>query len=666
METLSPGMHVAGKYVLQKPLARGAMGEVWIGTHASLGGEVAIKFLSHGPMHEGEDEATAMARFQFEARVAAKLSRRTRHIVGVTDHGEEHERAYLVMELVHGESLETMMRREGRCSLKTIAPIVAQVAKGLTAAHGEGVFHRDLKPANILLTHDEDGALLVKILDFGIAKLVAESGHTTQAIGSPLWMAPEQTNADSPITAATDVWALGLIAFTCLTGHSYWRGAHAEAPNPMTIVMEVCFDPLDPASKRAAEYGAAHLLPHGFDEWFAQCVSRDVNTRFSTARPVRAALERLLAPPEEPLTRVVDGAVASAPGRPSMEAPDLDIPAMRPKPVEAPKPVAAAKPAPSAQPKPAEAPTSRRSQPERIVIPPIKQAPAQQRISQEPLPAAMVPAPVNWKPFAIGGVLLLVGLFAAQRLLWTKPAPHDVPAATPSVDEPKKAPPKPGASGPLEKCPAGMARVPAGELVVGDPMRAVEPFCIDTHETTVKSYAACVKSGKCTAPATLGNWVATTADEKALRNQSCNYGRRDRDEHPINCVDWNQADGYCKANNRRLPTDIEWEWAARSGPVRYKYPWGSEAPDVQLCWSGFQKRSSTCAVGSFPKGADSYGVHDLAGNVREWTSTILSGSVLHCGSDWTDKGPDELFKLGYCGQAPKTAKSSFLGFRCAL
>ncbi len=635
------------------------MGAVYVVEQLSTGKQRALKVMHPNLVHDVKQRQ----RFVQEAKIGARVE--SDHVVEVLGAGIEQATGtpWLAMELLQGETLADRIARLGTLPRADLTEIFKQLCHALSAAHDAGIVHRDLKPENIFLAipRREGLAFVVKILDFGIAKLVAESGNTTQAIGSPLWMAPEQTNAAAPISPATDVWALGLIAFASLTGHSYWRGAHAETPNPMTLVMEVCFDTLDPASVRAAEYGVAHLLPPGFDEWFAQCVARDVEARFKTARPARAALERLLGAPEPERAAEASPRVSA----PTMEAPDLDIPVAKPKPAPAPAlaPPPAAPPAPP-KPEPKEPkPESRRSQPERIIIPPIKPV----RASREPLVVAPVveDKPFPWKPLVIGGVLVLAALFAAQKLLWTKPPGPSTPPPVASAEESKPKTVATASKAPLTKCPSGMARIPAGELVAGDPSKALDAFCLDTLEVSVRAYAACVKSEKCTAAATTGNWTATNAAEKVQRNQSCNTGRKDRDDHPANCVDWTQADEYCKAQDKRLPSELEWEWAARSGPVRFKYPWGFEVPDVQLCWSGFQKRTSTCATGAFPKGANSFGVHDLAGNVREWTSTGVGGDRLNCGSDWTDRGPDELYKLGYCGHAPKSAASSFVGFRCA-
>jgi len=664
--TLAEGTVFAGDFRVIRPLSEGGMGAVYVVEQLSTGKQRALKVMHPNLVHDPKQRQ----RFVQEAKIGARVE--SDHVVEVLGAGVEQPSGtpWLAMELLQGETLDQRLGR-GPLPREQLVEIFKQLGHALGAAHDVGIVHRDLKPENIFLAvpRREGLAFVVKILDFGIAKLVAESGNTTQAIGSPLWMAPEQTNASAAITPATDVWALGLIAFVCLTGHAYWRGAHAETPNPMTLVMEVCFDPIDPASQRAAEYGAAHLLPSGFDEWFAQCVSRDVEARFKTAKPARLALERLLTGTE--------ATTAPTLVAPTLEAPDLDIPTRpltpdlgsrereravgpdtEPKNPEPPPPVS--KPASQS----GNYPASRPSQPERIVIPPIKPA-TPPRILAQPPPRVVEHAPFPWLKVAIGLGVVLGGLFVAQRFFWTQPAPEPTPAPVASTEDKTAASAKPTASSPLDKCPDGMARVTGGEVVQGDPTKSVEPFCMETLEVSVKAYAACVKSGKCTAASTSGNWTATTKDEREQRNQSCNGGKNDRLEHPINCVDWSQADAYCKAMDKRLPTELEWSWAAKSGGARFRYPWGFEIPDVQLCWSAFSKRTSTCAVGSYPKGADSFGVQDLAGNVREWTATTVAGDRMHCGSDWTDKDADGLFKLGYCGQAPKTAKSGFVGFRCA-
>ncbi len=676
---LAPGSLFAGDFRVVRLLTEGGMGAVYVVEQLSTGKQRALKLMHPNLVHDDRQRQ----RFVQEAKIGARIE--SDHVVEVLGAGIE-PIPWLAMELLQGETLDERIEKRGPLSRADTAEVFRQLGHALVAAHDAGIVHRDLKPENIFLSvpRREGIPFLVKILDFGIAKLVAESGRTTQAIGSPLWMAPEQTNTEAPITASTDVWALGLIAYTCLTGQSYWRGAHAEITNPMSIVMEICFDPLVSASERAGEYGVAHLLPEGFDEWFAQCVTRDTEARFKNARPCRVALERLL------VGRSADASGSfSAPdlpsseprsGAPSFDAPELDLP--KPKPKAEPKSIErpAAKPAQPAPAKPAEPPKpldAPRPAPRvdlastlgsgvRPSLPQARITGSRASLRSFERPAA-AEKPFPWRNVAIGGVVMLAALAGAQRFFWTR-GPEQPPA--PASAAPHGAKPSAPAAQPSSSdssassdvaCPAGMAKLPSGELAPG---KAVGPFCLDVTEVTVKAYAACVKSGKCTAPGASGNWAATSAEDKKLRNQSCNGARADRQDHPVNCVDWSQADAYCKSRGKRLPTEVELEWAARGGASKWKDPWGFQSPDVQLCWSSFTKRTGTCPVGSYPKGANQWGVQDLAGNVREWTDTSAGPDRVHCGGDWTDKG--ELFALGYCGHAPKTARSGFVGFRCAL
>ena len=159
-----------------------------------------------------------------------------------------------------------------------------------------------------------------------------------------------------------------------------------------------------------------------------------------------------------------------------------------------------------------------------------------------------------------------------------------------------------------------MALIPAGTFWMGSPEGSgqanehpqhrvsVAAFCMDRTEVTVDAYAACVSSGTC-APATNYDYY-------------CNANFSDRGNHPINCVDWTQADVYCTSRGGRLPTEEEWEYAARGTDGRI-YPWGSEAPGNQLCWN---RLNGTCEVGAFPAGNSPFGLFDMAGNVWEWTS----------------------------------------------
>ncbi len=286
---LVEGLAVAqGKYELVRCIGKGGMGQVWCARHRTLGGEFAIKFLDRKA-----DDKEAEARLQFDAQVAAKVARRTRHIVAVHDHGEEGAHAYLVMELVNGETLENALRRTGPADVKMVCDVVAQVAKGLGAAHAEGVFHRDLKPANVLLTRDEDGALLAKILDFGIAKtarshrLPNSTGMTTDVgvvLGTPSYMSPEQARGLASLDYRCDLWALGTIAYEALTGR-----LPSDGETTADLLVNICTSDHVPVRQWRPE------LPAAAEEFFARAFAPKLRDRFEDAQSMSAAFAASLA-----------------------------------------------------------------------------------------------------------------------------------------------------------------------------------------------------------------------------------------------------------------------------------------------------------------------------------------------------------------------------------
>jgi formylglycine-generating enzyme required for sulfatase activity len=211
-------------------------------------------------------------------------------------------------------------------------------------------------------------------------------------------------------------------------------------------------------------------------------------------------------------------------------------------------------------------------------------------------------------------------------------------------------------------CPAGMMKVAGGSFKMGDrgDQVTVDGYCLDVTEVTVEAYASCTTGGKCS--------------DSGLSCDStyANWGKAGRGTHPINCVDWNQSDAYCKAQGKRLPTEEEWEWAARGGEKGTTYPWGNEAPGRQLCWDGEGSdlgkgnRQSTCPVGSYAAGDAPQGIHDLAGNVWEWTSTVYESGPgrVYRGGGWYNVDPSYLRAAFRLGSSP-SYRNNNLGFRCA-
>jgi Sulfatase-modifying factor enzyme 1/Protein of unknown function (DUF4019) len=235
-------------------------------------------------------------------------------------------------------------------------------------------------------------------------------------------------------------------------------------------------------------------------------------------------------------------------------------------------------------------------------------------------------------------------------------------AATTSPPSESVAPPSSSSSAPT-RCPAGMAGLAGGTLRVGYEV-AVRPFCMDVTEVTVAKYAACVGALRCTPASDTTYWKDISDADRAKWSPACNGARRDRKSHPANCVDWNQADAYCRAQGERLPTEAEWEWAARAGDRGWTHPWGSAPPATQLCWSGVEKRDGTCAVGSFPAGDTPEGIHDLAGNVWEWTSTSVSETDrVQKGAGYNEAHP-QLVQPSQRTAGESDGRTPNLGFRC--
>jgi phosphate transport system substrate-binding protein len=315
---LVPGTLVAGAYRIVRPLAEGGMGVVYEVEQVATTARRALKVM-HGRFAA---DATLRARFVREARLAASIS--SDHVAQVLDAGQDEASGalFIVMELLDGVTLGREIRQSGAFGWTSALMILGQIAHALGAAHARGIVHRDLKPGNVVLTRSRHAALplTVKLLDFGIAKALADVSveATGVVVGTPAWMAPEQTTAGAPIGPQADVWSFGLLTFMVLTGHHYFPSGNTKLAATAAVLREVVLDPLLPPSDRARELGLAGRLPDGFDGWFARCVDRLPERRYAGALAAYDALALLPAPePSAPIAAWQD--------RPARRAMTVDV-----------------------------------------------------------------------------------------------------------------------------------------------------------------------------------------------------------------------------------------------------------------------------------------------------------------------------------------------------
>jgi len=691
------------EYRLVKALGRGSMGQVWLAHDTVLDRLVAVKFIAELPAHDAVRQ-----RFLTEARAAARVQHP--NIIAVYRVGEIGPRPYLISEYVRGDSLDKIAQPVAWPRLLEIA---IGLARGLAAAHRQGVLHRDLKPANAIVSETGD----VKLLDFGLAKLLPHvapphvDGPAGREAASTLprepTIAPRATSESFPTGVSSGQGvagppprdrsiALGHVA--SLDGNAKTvelpAGAPARLPSggialpSVTSAGAVMGTPGymppeawrgEPATPRSDVYSLGALLyelgagapPHrgdspeavrgsalasdvpplasaalGIDPDFAavvdRCLRRDPTERFASGDAVREALEALAAD---------DQAAARVLARPPQERPS--------------------------------------------------------------------PRP-RWAVFAGAGAALAFALFAYNtfaRKHSPPPAgaasamntPPDAPAQRPSGPPALAADPQPLGAAP-GRCPGGMVPVTAGTFRMGSPEGEGAPdeqlqhevtlsaYCIDQTEVTVAGYAACVAAGGCRAAPLTVNWTNYSAKEGKLFNQRCN--RKDRPDHPINCVDWDQAAAYCTWKGKRLPTEAEWEYAARGTDGRV-YPWGNEAPSAKrlnacgsecvtvtkvemlprdLMYDGNDGWETTAPVGSYPEGRSPFGALDMAGNVWEWTAGWhgvysklaetnpqgpSTGTSRVCrGGGWATHDTNKVRATNRLWRIPMT-RDCDLGFRCA-
>jgi eukaryotic-like serine/threonine-protein kinase len=687
---LQPGDSLLlGKYTLRALLGRGGFGFVYLADDTLLHEQVALKELI--PALVGDEEI--LRRFLAEARATMRLTHP--RIVRTHDVFAERGNYYIAMEYMAGGSLEARLGASGALPVEEAVQVAAELCEGLACAHAEGVVHCDLKPANVLF----DAKGRAKIADFGIAHVPGEmrsrSWNTAAGFvaGTLPYMSPEQADGvrDDP---RVDVYAVGAVLYRMLTGRTYLdfdarETPGAQAENVLRIRGQA---PLPPGRYNPG-------IPAWLDRVVLRALAKRREERYGSAAELREALLRRAASP-----------VAARPVPPPAEKTVPMSSQSKPAPVVSPPPkrtlpawfwpgvggalalfalvVAATTwvsgrgsdrpPAPTAVPSrppavataallPSATAKARRATQAPTLEPPT---PTPEAPTATPPPTRELPTPTPEAPTA------------------TPPPTREPPTpAPPPTREPPTPTPKPalgiGSTMVSRKDGMTLVYVPAGEFLMGStnadsmagdrekPQHTVtlDAFWIDRTEVTNAMYAKCVQAGGCEMP----------AESKSFTRDSY-YGNPKYDDYPVIYVNWQQADAYCRWAGKRLPTEAEWEKAARGTDARV-YPWGNEAPDSQKA-NYNNSGGDTTAVGEYPAGTSPYGALDMAGNVWEWVNDwadenyygVSPGSnpqgpatgtsrVLR-GCDWYNYGNVINLRVAYRAYYKPSVQSFGVGFRC--
>ncbi len=314
---LSPfeaGDVVAERYRLEEPLGAGGMAFVYRAIHLGTEKECALKIIRPDLAKKGG----FVDKFLTEARIAGRIGSHP-YIVDVFDTGTDEDRGlpFIAMELVKGTTLKEYRIEHGAQPWQQVAEFVRQLGEALDEAHEAGIIHRDLKPGNVIVSTDRKGRKILKILDFGIAKVLdASTTGTATQVSTPLYGAPEQLGASvrklaaqtgftisAGVSAATDIWALGLISFELLTGESaeeYWG-----VPQLSELMFKVALEPHVAPTEVLGD--RAELLPPGFDAWFLRCIAHNSAERWQSAQQAVTELSRLLDKPGQTEASTHDG-----------------------------------------------------------------------------------------------------------------------------------------------------------------------------------------------------------------------------------------------------------------------------------------------------------------------------------------------------------------------
>jgi eukaryotic-like serine/threonine-protein kinase len=637
-----------GRYRIVGELGSGGMGVVYRAYDPVLGREVAIKTLKLSDLSDPAERNDLRERLGREARAAGALSHPG--IVGVHDVVQQGDVIGLVMELIEGQTLAAVLY-QSPLAIDNILRVIREAASALDYAHRKGIVHRDIKPANIML--DENAA--VKIADFGIAKITTSTTRTQSAsgliVGTAGYMAPEQLRG-ATIEGRTDQFSLAVVAYEMLA-----RRRPFMADSMVALTHQVVFEEAPTLSTLRPGLGA------GVDAVFHTALAKNPANRFATCTAFATALEEQLNSSLNAATMVLPNAIRTAPN-----------------------------------PIPTRPPTT-----------------------QPPAPSRSI-----W-PFAVG--LLILGVLAIPAAIYLArrgaPVQKSVPVVSAKADPPKV----PAAT------PAPVEKAPEPVVETKEPAPAKTPAPTHTTPPAAKTGGArvnrkdgqkyvwippgkfamgCVENdpncGAFAKPAhtvnlTKGFWMAETLTTVAAYKAFNDAAHREmpkapkfnaewkQTDHPMVEVNYDDAVAYCTRAGGRLPTEAEFEYAARAGAAGTLFPWGNDAThdlanfgldargkDEAGAIEGKDQWLNTSPVASFAPNA--FHLYDMVGNASEWCSDWWgqnyyrqsptddpkgpeTGTLkINRGGSW--KSPSKLLHSSYRGSRAPDDRGMTTGFRCVV
>ncbi len=675
------------KYSIEKLVGEGGFAVVYRATHVVWNAPVAIKFFTSLSSVSQEQQKRLEEEFIREGALLAELSSHTAAIVQardvgtyVTDRGTSVP--YIVLEWLEGASLEQLLEREQAAgmppwTMQDTFALIRKVGEALDVAHRAGIAHRDVKPGNIFIRDASPSRTSesIKLLDFGVAKILSDratvdaaSAKTGMHLSSftPMYGAPEQFVKSYGATGPwTDVYALALVAAELLSGKPAIDGDDFTQLGVATV---------DP-NRRPTPKTLDVPLPDAAEAVFERAVAVDPRQRYARAGEFVDALAEALGLATS--GRTTSSAVPLAAGQTALAAGETAL-------------------APAGT--------------------PMALARSSQKTTAAPS-STSVNAPPRSRGLRLGGAALgVLGVGIAVFLGFRSSGGGSGTEDSEAVSLSAAATPAASSAAPVTPlpalCPSKMAKIGPGQYFRGSdaneapdnqkPAHAVElrAYCIDLYEVTASEYKACSDVGKCKRASTEVDWPDISDAARKNYSPLCTFGQEGKDDYPINCVTWDMARIYCEAQGKRLPTEAEWEYAAR-GPDGRIYPWGDEPPTAEhlnacgpecVAWGTkhgerlaalYEKSDgyeTLAPVGKFPKGSSRFGPHDIVGNVWEWVADYYgaysdapldnptgpeSGEkrVIR-GGGWNGGYESWLHPAFRYSQAPE-AKSHGIGFRCA-